>query len=550
MSPLIAPPDAKLITVAFRPCMWGWQAWMKCMVPSGPDRHIASASSSVVSRKGTRGAPAMAVFTRLSIAPNASTVARTASSTWRRSPTSHASATASPAAARISSATAAPRSLSRSTTATRAPSVANMRAMPRPMPWPAPVTMATFPASMSTIVPSFRVDSAARSAMRHMIYSSASASWPDRDRGTVTTSKSLPILLGLPPGDMAGGDPAVVVDTARRAEEAGFAGVVISDHVVMGARTDRYPWGSFKQAPDCPWPEPLTVLTAVAAVTTTLRLCTGILIAPLRPATLLAKTAATLDVLSHGRLELGVGTGWQQEEFDAQGLDAVGSRPAPDRHDRRLPGPLGGEPRHLLVGIGLVRRHLVPSPTGQPGWAARALLGHADAAQRAPDRGAGRRVDPHHGGAPAGRRRRRGAADQGAGGRGARPGRPAGPGPPARDPGRLGRSRPRRIARRRARAGGRGCDRRRDPARRVRAGRGRPAGVVRRRPDAACRSTRPRRHDGARSSGGRARVAAAVGALRGGGRPAGRRHLRRRVPARRPHAGVPPARRGHGDDRT
>lgn len=138
----------------------------------------------------------------------------------------------------------------------------------------------------------------------------------------MTTSKSLPILLGLPPGDMAGGAPTAVVDTARRAEEAGFVGVVISDHVVMGARTDRYPWGTFRQAPDCPWPEPLTVLTAVAAVTATLRLCTGILIAPLRPATLLAKTAATLDVLSGGRLELGVGTGWQQEEFDAQGLDA------------------------------------------------------------------------------------------------------------------------------------------------------------------------------------------------------------------------------------
>jgi len=142
------------------------------------------------------------------------------------------------------------------------------------------------------------------------------------NRGTVTTSKTLSILLGLPPGDMAGGDPAVVVDTARRAEDAGFAGVVISDHVVMGDRTDRYPWGTFRQAPDCPWPEPLTVLTAVAAVTTMLRLATGVLIAPLRPATLLAKTAATLDVLSHGRLELGVGTGWQQEEFDAQGLDA------------------------------------------------------------------------------------------------------------------------------------------------------------------------------------------------------------------------------------
>jgi len=89
----------------------------------------------------------------------------------------------------------------------------------------------------------------------------------------------------------------------------------------MGAHADLYPWGEFPFPPEAPWYEPLTVLTAIAATTTRLGLTTGILIVPLRPAALLAKWAATLDVISGGRLELGVGTGWQKEEFDALGLD-------------------------------------------------------------------------------------------------------------------------------------------------------------------------------------------------------------------------------------
>jgi probable F420-dependent oxidoreductase len=111
------------------------------------------------------------------------------------------------------------------------------------------------------------------------------------------------------------------VDLARAAEDAGVDRVVVVDHVVMGPHTENYAWGKFPVPPDAPWLEPLIVLSAVAAATERVRLATGILIAPLRPAALLAKQAATLDVVSRGRLDLGVGTGWQREEYDASGLD-------------------------------------------------------------------------------------------------------------------------------------------------------------------------------------------------------------------------------------
>ena len=121
-----------------------------------------------------------------------------------------------------------------------------------------------------------------------------------------------------------GPDLRSFVEVARIADEAGVDQVVLPDHVVMGARTDRYPYGTFPYDADAPWIEPLTTLAAMASATTRVRLGTGILIAPLRPAVLLAKTIATLDVLSGGRVDLGVGVGWQREEYEALGVPFAG----------------------------------------------------------------------------------------------------------------------------------------------------------------------------------------------------------------------------------
>ncbi|MCU1462117.1 MAG: putative F420-dependent oxidoreductase [Acidimicrobiales bacterium] len=138
----------------------------------------------------------------------------------------------------------------------------------------------------------------------------------------MTTPARPRVMIGLPCAAHVHGDnPRGIVDMARRAEDAGVDGVVIPDHVVMGNHTENYSWGPFPFPPDAPWLEALTILTAVATVTDRLRLATGILIVPLRPAALLAKTLATIDVLSGGRVELGAGTGWQEEEFLAEGLD-------------------------------------------------------------------------------------------------------------------------------------------------------------------------------------------------------------------------------------
>jgi probable F420-dependent oxidoreductase len=116
------------------------------------------------------------------------------------------------------------------------------------------------------------------------------------------------------------GEASVIVRAARLAEAAGFHQFIVTDHVVMGERTDTYPYGPWPTPWDYPWWEPMTTMSVVAGATSRIRLSTGVLLAPLRPTVLLAKQAATLDQLSGGRLDLGVGVGWQEAEFNASGV--------------------------------------------------------------------------------------------------------------------------------------------------------------------------------------------------------------------------------------
>jgi probable F420-dependent oxidoreductase len=121
-------------------------------------------------------------------------------------------------------------------------------------------------------------------------------------------------------------------DQARIADSAGVDRIVVSDHVVFGERMEEYgrpeiggqAGGRQPTGPDGPWLEPLTTLAVLAGMTSRVRLGTNIIIAALRRPVVFAKSAATLDVLSGGRLDLGVGVGWQREEYDAAGLDFEG----------------------------------------------------------------------------------------------------------------------------------------------------------------------------------------------------------------------------------
>ncbi|ORL82666.1 TIGR03619 family F420-dependent LLM class oxidoreductase [Prescottella equi] len=118
------------------------------------------------------------------------------------------------------------------------------------------------------------------------------------------------------------GDHRGLLDLAAEADRRGVDLITTSDHLGFSrqAHAERVRDNDFPFELGQPWLEPMSLLSAVAAVTERVDLGVYVLVAPLRPALLLAKQIATLDVLSRGRTRIGVGVGWQQAEYAAAGI--------------------------------------------------------------------------------------------------------------------------------------------------------------------------------------------------------------------------------------
>lgn len=116
-----------------------------------------------------------------------------------------------------------------------------------------------------------------------------------------------------------GGDPEALDRIGRAVEDMGYDHLVMYDHVVGAVHADRNPplWGSYTNQD--PFHDPLVAFGYLAGVTKRIELVTGILILPQRQTVLVAKQTTDVDLLSRGRLRLGVGTGWNYVEYDALG---------------------------------------------------------------------------------------------------------------------------------------------------------------------------------------------------------------------------------------
>jgi probable F420-dependent oxidoreductase len=111
-----------------------------------------------------------------------------------------------------------------------------------------------------------------------------------------------------------------LLELAREADRLGVDCIDVTDHVLIGQGALRSGMGWEPHHLDLLMTEPLTTLAAMAGATQRIKLVSSVVIAPLRPAGLLAKTAATLHALSRGRFVMGVSVSWHKDEYDALGV--------------------------------------------------------------------------------------------------------------------------------------------------------------------------------------------------------------------------------------
>ena len=158
-------------------------------------------------------------------------------------------------------------------------------------------------------------------------------------------------LTGVGSGSTA--RPELLAQVAKKAEALGYESVWIPEHLAVPVTINApYPYsadGKFPGGPGAALHDPFVALAFVAACTEKIKLGTGVFVLPLRNPLAVAKAAASVDVLSRGRLLFGIGIGWLEDEFNAVGVRGPG---AVDHQRARAAILLDVHPvyRHLLRG--------------------------------------------------------------------------------------------------------------------------------------------------------------------------------------------------------
>lgn len=184
------------------------------------------------------------------------------------------------------------------------------------------------------------------------------------------------MLFGTPEGARA---------LAEGADEAGIESLWTVEHVVIPeGYASPYPYSPSGKMPGgetAPIPDPLAWLAFVAGLTQTVRLCTGILILPQRNPVVLAKELATIDVLSGGRMTLGVGIGWLAEEFRAIGVPFSERAARTDEHILAMRALWSDDETFQGEFVSFTNARSNPKPA-QPGGIPIVVGGHTKAAAR------------------------------------------------------------------------------------------------------------------------------------------------------------------------